>query len=301
MKRLFIINPSAGGGRGLARWREFSKKLRVDGTSGDEVVTTRPGEAIEIARQAAGERDLVVAVGGDGTVFEVLSGLLHDGPAQPALAIVPLGTGNDAAVASGTGTLEKARRALRNGTTRAVDAIRIDCLVNGRPGRRHAMLFAAAGITSEALRRTTGAVKRLFGPRLAYPVGVFRAVWSYRAPVMKIGRDGRSEEGRYLLVAACNAERVGGGMRLAPGARTDDGMLNLNLVNSLGPWQAVWQIRRVGQGRHLDHPQVRYVPVRVVTIDAEPSIGVEADGDTIGETPARFEVMPGAVSLVVGG
>jgi YegS/Rv2252/BmrU family lipid kinase len=301
MKRLFIVNPAAGGGRGLARWREFSQKLRDDRTSGDEVVTTRPGEAMEIARQAAGERDLIVAVGGDGTVFEVLSGLLHDSPARAALAMFPLGTGNDAAVAAGTGTLEIARRALTKGVTRPVDAIRIDCLVNGRPGRRHAMLFAAAGITSEALRRTTGAVKRLFGPRLAYPVGVFRAVWSYRAPVMRIERDGHSEQGRYLLVAACNAERVGGGMRLAPGARTDDGMLNLNLVNSVGPWEAVWQIRRVSQGRHLDHPQVRYAPVRVVTIDATPSIAIQADGDSIGETPARFEVIPGAVRLVVGG
>jgi len=176
-----------------------------------------------------------------------------------------------------------------------VDVIALDLLIEGRPARRHAFLFAAAGISGELLKRTTPAVKRVFGQRLAYPVGLVRALLSYRPPPLRVTCDGRLTEGRLLFVGASNTEHSGGGMRIAPGARIDDGLLNVNLIAAVGRWKALCHVWRLRRGLHVTHPQVRYQTARRVEIDADASLEVQADGDLAGRTPAVFEVRPGAL------
>lgn len=289
-KAIFIVNPAAGAGRGRARWEQFRRELERDGSKLEHVYTSRPGEAMQLARERAGSYDMLFAVGGDGTAFEVASGILASASPRPALGVVPVGTGNDISAALGIGGLAQAGEVFRAGRMSSIDVIRIECQVENQPAVRHSLLFAAVGIASESLRRTTPAVKRLFGERLAYPVGLFRALWSYPAPRLRVALDGQLEQKRFLLVCASNSECAGGGMKLAPGARMDDGCLNINLIEALGRWAAFKQLRRVCQGRHTNHPKARYLIASEVSVEADTSLEVAADGELIGYTPARFVV-----------
>ena len=298
-KPIFIVNPAAGAGRGQARWEQFKRDLERDGTKVEHVYTSRPGEAMQLARERARSHETLFAVGGDGTAFEVASGILASESPQPALGVVPVGTGNDISAALGIGGLAQAGEAFRAGRMSSIDVIRIECQVENQPAVRHALLFAAVGIASEALKRTTPTVKRLFGERLAYPAGLFRALWSYPAPRLRVALDRRLEQKRFLLVCASNSECAGGGMKLAPGARMDDGRLNVNLIEALGRWAAFMQLRRVCQGRHTSHPNARYLTASEVTMESDTPLEVAADGELIGCTPARFVVEPRGLRVVV--
>ena len=297
-KTLFIINPAAGGGRAGASWPGFRAQLEREGVAGNQLFTSRPGEAVSLARTSAHSHDLVVAVGGDGTVFEVVSGLLAQGDATAALGIVPFGTGNDSAAALGVGTCTAAVDALVRESTKVVDAIRIECQADGSRLLRHALLFAGVGIVGETLKRTTRTVKRMFGQRLAYRVGLFHALLTYRSPRMKVACNGEAIEDSFLFVCASNTERAGGGMKIAPGAVMDDGRLDLNLVRQVGRWEALGQLRRLSRGTHIHHPKVRFLAAPSLSIDAQPDIEVAADGEIVGMTPARFEICPKALRVL---
>lgn len=297
-RTLFVVNPAAGAGRSQARWAELAAHLRGNGLPADHVLSARPGHALELAADAAARYDAVVAVGGDGTVFEVASGLMRAGVGRAALGIVPFGTGNDAARLAGIRSADDTVAALRDGRSRTVDAVAIECQAGGRTIERHALVFASAGIVGELLKRTTPRVKRLFGPRLAYAVGLLLALWRHRPARMRVTCDGQVSENRFLLVCASNGEHVGGGLRLAPGARSDDGLLDLNLIEAVGRWEALRQVRRLSQGRHVGHPKVRYFTARSVALDAEPPCAVQADGEQLGHTPARFQVRPQALRVL---
>ena len=295
----FIINPAAAAGRCPGRWADLQDGFCQDGIQGKSRFTVHPGDAVRFAQELGRECDVVVAVGGDGTLFEVASGLLLAGAANTVLGVVPLGTGNDAARQCGISDTVQARLALRGTRTKTMDVIRIRCQMEGATVLRYALLFGAVGIAGEALKRTTPLVKRVFGQRLAYPVGAFRAIWTYRAPRMRVTCDGQTWENRFLLVCASNGEMAGGGMRLAPGARIDDGLLDVNVCEAIGRWATVALLGQVCRGRRMSHPKLRYLTARTVTVEADPPLEVEADGELIGHTPAQLEVMPQALKILI--
>ena len=296
---IFIVNPAAASGRGEARWEALQADFVKDCIHALAVFTSQPGDAVRLAQQSASACDLVVAVGGDGTVFEVASGLLLSGATNTRLGIVPIGTGNDVARQCGIRDVAQARAALRGGRTRSLDVIRIQCRGQDQPVMRFALLYGAVGIISEVLRRTTPRVKRLFDPRLAYYVGALRAIATYRSPRMRVTCDGQVWEQRLLLVCASNSADAGGGMRLAPGALMDDGLLNVNVCEAISRVRTVALLWHIFNGRELSHPRLRYFTTRAVSVEANPPIDVEADGELIGCTPARFEVMPQALKMML--
>jgi len=300
-RTLFILNPTAGSGQALALCAELERRLGAAPGQRDRRVTTRPGEARELAREFGPGYDVVVAVGGDGTAGEVASGLLAIASPHPAMAILPCGTGNDFAHDLSVRTVVDTQAALTHGQARKVDVIDVHLSTEGQARSCHGLLFASVGITSDLLRRTTAPMKQMFGRRLAYRVGLLRALWSYRAPRMHVTLDGQSWHDRFLFASASNAECAGGGMRIAPGSRVDDGHLNVNLIRNLGRFQALRQFLKLCQGRHTGHPDVRYLTARSLAIASDPPIEVAVDGDLVGSTPARFEVRPQAIAVLANG
>ncbi len=331
-RALFIINPAAGGERGRRRWAQFEQRwlsgsvsmpnqeenLASGGTRlmrenprataeiqvrpglpVEKVFTSRPGEAAEIARKAAGQYDILVAVGGDGTVGEVANGILSATDMRARLGIVPCGTGNDIAANAGLGNIHSARAALIAGRYQPMDVIKIECRGADYLHRRHALLFGGVGVIAPLLRSATPLAKRLLGRGFAYRVGLLCSLWSYEPARMAVRCDGQSFEGRFLFLGASNAETAGGGIKIAPGSRTDDGILNVNLVGEIGFLDGLAHFRRLCQGRHTCHPQVRFFEARNISVEAEETVEVAADGELIGHTPARFEVQPGALSVLV--
>ena len=297
---LLIANPAAGRRQGEQRLAEARKQLEALGHAVTAALTESAGHATRLAKSNAPDFEIVAALGGDGTVNEVANGLMAVEPGErPALATLPAGTGNDIALTFGLAHFESAIDALANGGTRTLDVIRVQLMRDGESVTQHALLFVAAGFAAEVIRKTGPRVKRLFGRRFCYSVGLFRALASFRAPEFSVKWDGGETSGRMFQVCAGNTEfGAGGVMRISPGARPDDGLLNISLVGALGRLQIVRRFPSILSGRYVEDERVAYFTGKRLEIDAVPPAEIQADGDIIGTTPAAIELLPGALRLV---
>ena len=298
---LLIANPASGQHRGERRLAQASKRLASLGHAVTATLTESAGHATRLAKSNAPDFEIIAALGGDGTVNEVANGLMAVEPGErPALATLPVGTGNDVALTYGLAHFESAIDALAKGSTRTLDVIRVQLMRDGKSVTRHALLFVAAGFAAEVIRKTGPRVKRIFGRRFSYSVGLFRALASFRAPEFSVKWDGGERSGRMFQVCAGNTEFAAGGvMRISPGARPDDGLLNISLVDALGRLQIVRRFPSILSGRYVEDERVDYFTGKRLEIDAVPPAELQADGDIIGTTPATIELLPCALQLVV--
>lgn len=294
---LIIVNPAARAGRpGHSLVNSAATGLRRRGWQVEIQLTQHAGHATELA--ATSTADLVVAAGGDGTVNEVVSGLLRHAQGVPALAVLPSGTGNDVARLLGVHPPDAALAALNGEHVVAWDVLSIDCIHAGVPVHRHALLFAGAGFVGEVIRHTTPRTKAWFGSSLSYAVGFFRALIRYRSTHLQINGPNVAHDGPLLTALAANAPHAGGGgMRLGPGARMDDGHFNVSLIRSVGRGEIARQFLRLTCGTHIHHPAVNYFPARWLEVKSREPVAVVADGEVIGMTPARFELRPRAIQI----
>ena len=298
---LLIANPASGQHRGERRLAQASERLASLSHAVTATLTESAGHATRLAKSNAPDFEIIAALGGDGTVNEVANGLMAVEPGErPALATLPVGTGNDVALTYGLAHFESAIDALAKGSTRTLDVIRVQLMRDGKSVTRHALLFVAAGFAAEVIRKTGPRVKRIFGRRFSYSVGLFRALASFRAPEFSVKWDGGETSGRMFQVCAGNTEFAAGGvMRISPGARPDDGLLNISLVDALGRLQIVRRFPSILSGRYVEDERVDYFTSKRLEIDAVPPAELQADGDIIGTTPATIELLPGALKLVV--
>ena len=298
---LLIANPASGNRQGEQRLAGGKSHLEALGHSVAAKLTEAPGHAADLAGAVAIQYEIIAALGGDGTVNEVANGLMAVEPGErPALATLPVGTGNDVARTFGLANFESAIDALVNGNTRTLDVIRVQLMRDGKSVTRHSLLFVAAGFAAEVIRKTGPRVKRIFGRRFSYSVGFFRALASFRAPEFSVKWDSGEKAGRMFQVCAGNTEFAAGGvMRISPGARPDDGLLNISLVGALGQLGIVRRFPSILSGRYVEDDRVDYFTSKRLEIDAVPPAELQADGDIIGTTPATVELLPGALRLVV--
>jgi YegS/Rv2252/BmrU family lipid kinase len=298
-----IVNPAAGSGRGPRRWQDLAAALRVEGVGFEAAVTREPGHCEELAGEAvrAGFRRLL-SVGGDGTLHEALNGAL--GAAGPAvgrdlvLAVAPFGTGNDWARGRGVPSepLALARCIARAAVARC-DVGRVEFTGAVPVRRRYFMNVAGAGIDAQVLASLPAGPAR----RAAYLLGLVRALLSYRPPELSLRFGSLEETGPCLLALAANGPYCGNGMRLAPDARPDDGLLDVVSVAPLPLLSALRRLPRLFDGRLAGEPWVRTRRVARVEILAAPPTAVEADGQIVGTTPVSIEVVAGAVQALAGG
>ena len=299
-KVLYIINPAGHGGAGLKVWERFKSEWPDPIDPGDVHFTERQGHAREIATAAEGY-DVLAAVGGDGTVGELISGMMAQPEPHPKIAIIPAGTGNDIARNLGAFPFENALESLRGHHAKSVDLIRIECQVDGRSSHRYAFLTANAGFSANTVIRPW--MKRMLGPTGAYYLATILRIITYRAPLVTVQSGKRDYRGKAWMVIVANVERTSGGsMCLAPGALFDDGELNVSII----PFQSKLRdvpnmLPKVAAGGHVDEPGVSYFPSRHVTVESDPPAVLDIDGDVFGTTPAVFEVCPRAVQILCPG
>ena len=297
---LLIANPASGQHRGERRLAQASERLASLGHAVTAALTESAGHATRLAKSNAPDFEIIAALGGDGTVNEVANGLMAvELGERPALATLPVGTGNDVALAFGLAHFESAIDALANGRTRTMDVIRVQLIRDEKPVTRHALLFVAAGFAAEVIRKTSSRVKRIFGRRFSYSVGLFRALASFRAPEFMVKWNGQEKQETMFQVCAGNTEFAAGGvMRISPGALPDDGLLNISLVGELSRMQIIRQFASILSGRYVEDERVDYFTGKRLEIDAVPAAEIQADGDIIGTTPATIDLLPDALRLV---
>jgi YegS/Rv2252/BmrU family lipid kinase len=261
-KTLYVINPAGRGGAGIKAWEEVQSKWSDQIDSQDVHVTERQGHAQEIAASAQGY-DILTAIGGDGTVGEVMTGIMSQSEPRPKLAIIPAGTGNDIARNLGILSLQSALDALHSDHAREVDLIRIECQVEGRTAHRYAFLVASVGFSANTMIRPW--MKRILGPTGAYYLATILQIMTYRTPRITAHWEEHEYSGVAWMVIVANVERTSGGsMCLAPGAHFDDGELNVSIIPSQSKLKEVaTMLPKVASGRHVNEPSVMYFPAKV--------------------------------------
>lgn len=285
LRPFVIVNARAGRSRRGPGPEQLREAFDRHGVTIEVAATERPGHATELARNAPG--DLVVAVGGDGTLHEVIAGL--DLTAQ-RLGVIAAGSGNDFA------WQHDIPRDLDAAVARivAVRERRVD-LGEWDGGRFHNNL--GFGFEAE-VNRLSHRVRGLRGPAL-YFMALARALARLRTWELELAWDGGAYSGRLLTAALLNGRRVGGAFRLAPAARTDDGALDLVTAVAMGRWSVLTVLGPVLRGSEPRDPRIGRARTTFLTLRADESVPVYVDGEYAGEHRAlTSRVLPGALRLL---
>ena len=296
---LVIVNPASGRPDGGAGWRAIEAALRDAGIAYESIHTERPGHGEELARNALRQgRRRIAAAGGDGSVNEVVHGIMRAGVAdtrEVTLAVVPTGTGNDWARALGiTRDPGQIAGVIARGRTMLHDVGAIDFPEAGEP-RCWFINVAGAGYDAAVTERVPRPVPSAF----TYLRIALSGLATYRSPWFVITADDARLEGRMLLAFVANAQYCGNRMHVAPTARMDDGLLDVLAVNELSLLQALPKLVKLYRGRILGDPAVRHVRGARVRIETNPPAVIQADGQIVGRTPAQFSLLRQALRVIV--
>ncbi len=297
-----IINPNADMGNA---WRQAADLRPIVEQHGgaDWAGTVYPTHAIELAREAAEQGyELVIAVGGDGTVHEIVNGLMQV-PAEkrPRLGVVPLGSGND--FAHGIGASSNPPQALQqvfNGSPRRVD---IGVVEDGRGRREYWDNTLGIGFDATVtIRSHTLPVLRGF---LMYLTAVIQTILlNHNAPHMKFETDQESWEDRKLMLVVCNGPREGGGFFVAPDALPDDGIFHYAAIENVSRPMMFRLIPEVMRGTHGRFRQVTMGSLRRMELEADRPLFIHTDGEVFAGfgtdvRKLKIEVLPQALEVVV--
>jgi diacylglycerol kinase (ATP) len=290
---LVIVNPTAGGGRAARVMPSLRERLGPRPEARIEV-TGRPGDAESLAAGAAAAgHDRVIVIGGDGTVQEVVNGLLAGGsPAE--LGIVPLGSGNDLARSLGLpAEVASAWRVAVGRETRSIDVAR------ARNGDGTERWFASAGGIGFDAQVAAAMIDRggWQAGRAGYLLTTLNELRRFSNRPIRLTVDGISSDHDVLLVAIANGAYYGGGMRIAPDAHPDDGLLDVCIVGDISRMTAIRQLPNLYRGTHVRHPQVSLFRGRSIEVDGDTATRVHLDGEPFGNLPLRVSVVRGALEV----
>ena len=298
---LAIVNPAAGGGRCGQRAGPALARLRREGVEVEVRETTAPRDATRIAREAYGEGyRRFIAVGGDGTCWEVLNGLSpaglgSGGDRRVSLGILPLGTGNSFLREFTRDGTEDSLRALIEGRRRRCDVL----LLTHAEGRVYYVnLFGfgfAANVTINTLR---GRYKR-YG-NVGYVLGVLHTVARLSHPTLATRvAGGELETDPMTFLCVCNSRYTAGAMLMAPDASVTDGLADLIRVEPLGRLEIIRTFPKIYRGTHLEHPAVSARAISRIEFETRDPVEVMVDGEILKIVPRSIEVLPRALEVCI--
>lgn len=277
-----ILNPAAKGDQ-ARKTVDRMAKLAPDAKL---LLTENAGDGERQAKEAmAMGCKTIVAAGGDGTVNEVLNGI---DPAQCTLGIIPVGTMNVLALELGISPdLERALAVIRKNRRRRVDM--------GYANQRRFIQLAGVGLDAEVVKKTHPEAKRAWGP-WSYLLTVAQVTVA-PAPLLRVRTEGRECIGPMVLIG--NGRHYGGPFRFFPKADMADGKLDLCIFPKSGPLDLLWYLQGVLIGGPESLPEVNYLQVPALTVEAEGKVALEVDGEYGGETPVAFRLEKKGVELIV--
>lgn len=292
---LIVFNPNSGRGRGSQRAQAVHSALQDAGVRYEAVISQSRGHAIELAERAAlNGFSLVVAAGGDGTVNEVINGLMRARSAGTiaTLGVIPIGTGND--FASALGIPRQAEAAVARLAARQGRRVDIGC-VNGRYFGNNVGIGFEARVNIEAHRIT------LLRGQLLYLVAALRATASYPFPQVTVQKDGQDFLAkRILMLSVGNNFRAGGGFLLTPEARNDDGLLDMCVVDAIPRSEIFRLLPKAMNGKHQGERAVAMTRFSHLVIKSNDPLPVHADGEILWNDVHRVEITlePGCLEVM---
>ena len=304
---MFIINPASARGATLRAWADAREEVVAAGVDFDERVTARAGEATEVTREALNSGMLqIVAVGGDGTVSEVVNGYFDDCGrvinSDAAIGLLPSGTGSDFRRSLGLTSRRDSIRALIEPKTRLLDVARAE--FKGRDETNvscffiNVASFGLGGDVSALVNRWRNTLPRWIGGGARFAAAAIAALGRYKNVAVSLRLDERAMTINSNLIVVANGRFAGGGMMLAPHAELDDGLLDVIVTDGTTRLDVVKELPRIQRGAHLKNPKVTEMRAREVSINSEEPMAIDLDGEMVGFTAAHLRVLPSAIRFL---
>ncbi|HHW32112.1 MAG TPA: diacylglycerol kinase family lipid kinase [Clostridiaceae bacterium] len=295
MNHLFIINPVAGQGKPLKLIPEIKKIFSSRNDTFKIEITERPGHATDIAKEYTSQKKYrVYSIGGDGTLNEVLNGMVNSGS---SLAVIPAGSGNDFSrnlnlnIASKRYSYDILNRTI-NGKEEPVDIVKIN--------NRYFINISSVGLDAE-VANTTNKLKRtgLLRGSFAYLVGIFATLLKYNSHILRVTIDGQTFEKESLLLAIANGKFYGGGVQPAPDASINDGLLDVCFVKKMSVFKIVRLLPLYYKGKHGGLEEVTFFKGKKIEVCNNHEMALNIDGEITMVKNAVYEIIPKGINLVI--
>lgn len=302
---MVIVNPNAGKGKGKKDWEKISVLLKNENLPFIARFTDKKGHAINITLEAisSGYRKFIT-VGGDGTLNEVVNGVFTNSVCKTTdivLSLIPVGTGNDWGRMFGIPTdYEKAVKIIAEYKTMHHD-IGLVSYYNGTEKKlRYFINIAGLGFESVVVKKTNIQKDQGRGGKLIYFYNLLTSLLAYNNIMSEITIDDEVTHADIFSLNVGNGRYCGGGMRQTPGALPDDGLFDVTIIKGMGKFEIIRNLKILYDGKILQHPKIDGYKCKNVKVKSEAVMFAEADGESLGQTPAEFSIIPAAIKIVYG-
>ncbi|MBI2150089.1 MAG: diacylglycerol kinase family lipid kinase [Acidobacteria bacterium] len=302
MSTVAIFNPKSGSGKAAQTWAKVSAHLRGQV---EALETKAPGHAIELAANAIkGGATTIIAVGGDGTINEVVNGFFeneHLISGDAALGIIPYGTGSDfSRILNLPADPKKMAAVIENGERRMIDLLQV-CYtrMDGAPALRYSINITSFGMGGRVAARVSQSPKR-FGAKIAYMLATLQTALSFPGNnvTLRLGHS-KTIAARITNVAVGNGQYHGAGMWMCPGASIEDGLLDVTVIQHLSPFELVKSLPLFYNGGIYGHRKVESYRVKHVKAESEEPAFIEVDGEPLGRLPVEISILPRTLRILV--
>ena len=300
-----IVNPNAGNGKGKKDWTRIETLFAREEIDIVPMFTERKGHAITLAEDAVKEGFRgIVAVGGDGTLSEVVNGIFRQ-TACPSndvsIGLIPVGTGNDWGRMFGIPLLyEGAIRVIKENRQMPHDIGIVSYQTGTGEEKRYFINIAGLGFEALVVKRTNKQKDKGRSNKAIYFYNLLMSLISYRITPASVIIDGVRNDCRVFSVNVGNGKYCGGGMRQTPDALPDDGLLDVTVIREMGRLEIIRNLKLLYDGTILSHPKVDGYRTKSVRVESENILFAEADGESLGHTPVEFSIIPKAINIIYG-
>ena len=307
---IVIVNPKSAGGATRNRWSQIASDLRSHFGPFRVAFTKRQGDGIELAKKfVESGRRLVIACGGDGTINEVANGIIESGK-DVELGIIPAGTGGDFRKTLGFSTsMREAAKQLRDGQTNIMDVGKVTFLDHDdKEVSRYFLNVASFGLSASINSRVKEKGEFQWIPnetvrgKTKFALSTIQEILDTEFKTVNVKMDNKEEKSLNTInFCVCNSRFFGGGMKIAPDAKINDGYLDIINIGDINTAKIMLNGYRLYNGTHVNLPEVKTTLAKkiIVTPTDKTDIHIEIDGELPGKLPATFEIMPNALKIRV--
>lgn len=303
---MVIVNPKAGSGRGLKDWPVISNQMYDSGLNFTCVFTAHKYHAVELTVKAIndGFRN-IVAVGGDGTIHEVVNGIFIQKAVpttEVSLAVIPTGTGNDWIRMYGISkTYSEAVRSLAEKRSILQDVAKVTFYETRVKHVRYMANVAGLGYDAVVNLKYNNLKDEGKQGKMLYLRSTFNTFMKFRSKHFKISADGRPfYEGMVFSGAVGIGQYNGGGMQQMPNALVNDGLMDLTIIRKMSKFRVLRNFKLLYSGNIYTNPKVIFTQAKEIEISTVPETRIEIDGEAVGFSPFTFELVPHSIRVVVG-
>ncbi len=308
---IVIVNPKSAGGSTRNRWSQLASDLRSHFGAYSVAFTKKQGDGTELAiKYIESGRRFIIACGGDGTINEVANGILQTGE-DVELGIMPAGTGGDFRRSLGISSMPReAAKQLQTGKTKLIDVGRVTFFNHeGEQVSRYFLNVASFGLSASINSRVKQKGEFQWIPsevirgKTKFALSTLQEIFDTDFKMIRVKIDGKEEKTLNTInFCVCNARFFGGGMKIAPNAKINDGYFDLVNIGDINTAKIILNGYKLYSGSHLELPEVKSTLVKKIEVrsfDENATINIETDGELPGKLPATFEIVPKALKVRV--